>query len=571
MATFTGHAIPVISHVVGALRNPIYGAPTFLHEYDGWLPDGVILGTLSSVLATAPGPVTRPGNAGDAGFGLAGFGGQFYNRLQITPEVVDFGNLMTPVARTINIWNAYLTSQFVASMTESGTDGLIMESAFDLPGNLLPLQAVDFTLTATLSGPNEINGSYVWTIGGSDYGVAVYGSRIVVFPFLPDWSDTVVDELAWLTTVERAYAGDEQRRGLREIPRKTQEMTVTVRSPHEAQYLENAVFGWQARQFAVPVVTESSRLTANASLGSVSVSMETTDRGFYPGQYLLIFNGLNAYESVEIAAVNPGSIALVRPLANAWPVGTLALPTELAHLGNAQDIIRLSDYYLSARLEWSFAVSASAANTPSAVAALNYRGQEVWLTRPDWSVTPSFTYENDFLSYGDGDMGVLQWRETGATPSIVRQHRWQLKNRSEARAFREFLARRAGRRVPCWVPTWTTDFFMVGTATSTSSSIWVIDNGYRSFSAGSEVRQDIAIFLKGSSTPILRRILLVVDNFNGTVALNLDSPIGQSFAVDDVSRICFIGLFRLGSDSISVQWLSDTVASVTLNLVLVKG
>jgi len=571
MATFAGYVLSGIVATISGNRNSIYDAPTVMHPLDGWLANNVSRGTFATTQPVEENPKSLVGYRGLAQFGMGGFGGFFYNRIQITPGVIDFGNLMTPIVREAEVWNAYLVSQTVESMTEVGTTGLIMESAFDIPGQLLPLQHASFFITATLNGPNEIDASYTWTISGEDYSVYVYGNRVVVFPFLPDWYESVIDELSWLTTVERSYGGDEQRRSLRDIPRRKTEYTVTVNSPGDSQYLENAIFGWQSRQFAVPLPTEGSRLTAPASIGSITASLDTIGKGIYPGQVLLFLAGVQQFESVEIESVSAGSVTLVRPIANAWPQGTRVFPTELAHLANQQDLTRLSDYYISARMSWQFSVSDSAANIPVVAATQFYRSQEVWLLRPDWSSAPSFTYDNPFISHGDGDMGIINWEETTLFTGIVRQHRWTLKGRSEAEAFRAFLGRRNGRRVPCWVPSWNTDFFMVESAAATSSSITVRDNGYRSFSAGSEVRQDIAIFLKGNPVPIMRRVLLVADNFNGTVALNLDSAVGQSFEVADVSRICLLGLYRLGSDSVSIQWRTDSIALVTLNLVLVKG
>lgn len=568
MVDFVGVPAQTNQHTIGALRASFFQAPVIFQESDGWFPDAY--GNAGTYASTQPvDEVENAYTATNNGFST-GFGSLFYNRIEITPNRVDFGNLITEQEVNLSVWNGYLEDKPLTGVLVDAS-GVTIDTPVAVPGTIQSLEVVGYVLTGLLQGDPTIDGEVTFTIDGEFYVVQIVGRRIVVFPFMPNWKANPVEELTWVTTVERSYDGDEQRRSMRRVPRVKWAYNIMTKGRQESANLENMLFGWQSRNFAVPIPATRSVVSADVALGATTIMVNTTDRGYYAGQQALLYVDYANYEAVVIQSVLSDRVTLATPTLAAWNAGTTFHATGVAHLRNQQAIRRETDFHVTASLEWMFEVSEATAHLPTEAAPLSYRTLEVWLTKFDWSQRPTFNYDDKFATFGDDGYGLLEFDPTSNWPTIIRQHQWLLKNRADVTAFRKFLNRRKGRFAPFWLPTWNDDFTVATAATATSPILTVRDNGYFTYVNAHDARRDIAIFLRNSPTPILRRINDVVDNTDGTVNLVLDANIGTDFEPSEVKRVCHLNLYRLGSDAVTLTRHSNSVAAITLNLMLVKG
>jgi len=533
----------------------------------GWLTSDGLSGTYTNTQPVNENPKSLVAEGG----WLNGFGSLFYNRIHITPQRIDLGNLLTPQVRTVEVWNSFLVSVDLEAVTAQNNEGVTINAPVSVPGVFLPLQNVIYTISAFIDGPSVIDALFLLTIDGVDYPIFVVGSRIVIFPFLADWSDNVSEVLEWLSSVTQSDNGTEQRAQLRNSPRKALTYSIKTMTPRASQYLESLLYGWQARNFAVPNVTDRARLLTGASAGVLELELNTENLAFYPGESALLYSDFQHFEAAEVLSITPTKLNLVRPTNNPWPAGTKVLPLKVGHMDNAQSLTRKTDYHTQATLTFRLQAGPGSPAIPTSSIPVSYRGQEVYLVKPDWSVDPTFNYTNNFDTFGDGDPGLLEFSEVSPFPIILRQHRWLLRDRTQITAYKAFQGRRNGRVVPVWLPTFNADFFITANVISSATSITVEDNGYYALASSTDARRDVAIFLYGVTTPIMKHIDSVVDNGDGTVNLVFSETIGTTITKEQVSRISHLNLYRNATDALSFTWLSDTVAVVTPTFALVKG
>jgi hypothetical protein len=567
MANYDGLLVSIIAYPSGVGRAPWLDEPISLQLGAPWMATGIRIGSRTS---TQPVDEPRLNSGGNGAFSI-GFGALFYNRVQIDPSIIDLGNLLTVQTRQVHLWNGYLQPMDLESIQSINAEGVYINTPVPVPSTLGPLQEVIYTLTGDTEGPGQIDAQFAWTIEGDEYFLRVIGNRIVVFPFLADWKDGISEQLSWMSSVERSYDGSEQRRELRNAPRKNLQYQIKLLDRNDSARFENILFGWQGRSFAVPIPTSRTRLTATVGAASSILPIDTRDRGFYAGQAAVIMLSSKEFEAVEIATVSDSQVTLVRPTAQSWPKSAYVFAAGTAHLQQQQVFNRANDFYGSSPLNWDFSVTDQNANVQTGAAAVTYRSQEVYLVKPNWSSRPSYTFQDMFDVFGVDDVGALDYATTSDWPTIIRQHAYQFRTRADIAAFRRFLRRRSGRVVPAWIPSWNDDFIVTEDVESSAGVLTVIDNGYRTFVDAHEVRRDIAIFRRGVALPIMRRITDVVDNFDGTVNLVLDTTVGATFPTEQIKRVCHMNLFRLGSDSVTLQWHTDIAMSATLNFIMVKG
>ena len=108
----------------------------------------------------------------------------------------------------------------------SGSGGIDAAGPGALPYTLAPLAQATYTFTVRDDGPPVIATAFAFTIGGTSAVVSFTGS--LVTPWLHRPSGSVLERLEWLTDVLPSFNGGEQRRQLREAPRRTFEFSVQL-------------------------------------------------------------------------------------------------------------------------------------------------------------------------------------------------------------------------------------------------------------------------------------------------------------------------------------------------------
>lgn len=568
MASVPGYATPSNLSAIAATRPTWFSAP-FLYQVTTAVY-ATTVGIVGSKTSTQPVDEPEANWTGHGAFN-SGHGAIWYNRIQISPSLIALGNLITDKATTVEVWNGYLEPKAFDSLTSLNAEGIGIDAPITPPTTIGGLVAYNYTVTATTAGPATIDATFRWSIGGDDYDLDITGARIVVFPFLPNWSTPVNETLGWLTSIERAYDGGEQRTRWRDAARKELSFEVTTLDRQSSAQLENIMFGWQSRSFAVPMVTERSTLSAVGNVGATSITVDVTNRGFYAGMAAIIRDDSDTYEAIEIASISGSTLNLVRGLASSWPAGTPIYPAGVAQMAASQPLRRLSDRYMTGTFGWRFEVGDNNANTPVAAAALTYQDQEVFLTRSNWVEQPTFTYQDAYDTFGENTSGLLEFDRTSDWPTIIRRARYDFLSREEIIEFREFLARRAGRWAPVWIPSWNEDFVLLENANANATTLTVENTYYRNFVEGHPARSNLAIFLKDTATPVMVDIASTAANLDGSVNLVLNGQIGTNVDVSNVKRICHMNLFRLASDLVTVTWENADVATAILTWQLVKA
>lgn len=395
--------------------------------------------------------------------------------------------------------------------------------------------------------------------------LAVTGARVIGFAFRPNWREPVIERLIWLTDVIRRRDGSEQRVKLRSIPRREFEYLITLTDASAAR-LDAAVWGWQARVFAVPIWTDPSVLAAELPAGSSSVPVTTDLRDYAAGSLAALVRDEYDHEIVEVQAVASGSITLARPTAQTWPAGTHLYPARLARLGAKVRISRPTAAVIEARLALQVEPLQPLAGITGPAPA-TYQGADAYLTPPNRVEALSDDITRA-LEYIDGQTGPWAVDDPEGRPDIVRSYRWLLRDRAAVSAHKAWLLARSGRQSAAWVPTWSRDMELVTQAGDSATTLVIEDIGYRSMYALALGRRDIAVRLP-SGAWALRRIVGADQVVAGQERIQLDSALGET--VDPGAWICLLGLHRLDTDRVELAWHSAEVVDASANLRLVPA
>lgn len=501
----------------------------------------------------------------DAPYSLAGiehpmFGADFYDRFHISTLSLDLGNLVGDQERTVSVWNAYRRARILEAVTLADGEGIEVGGQPLPPLQFAPQQERVYTISISTDGPPVIQASITWDFDeGHGLTVTVAGSRVTAWAWPPDWAAGILERLEWRTDVLQAYRAEEQRRALREWPRRSLEFT-TMAVGTSRRILEAALWNWGARVWALPFWPDGLDLAAPLAAGATTIPADTATRDYQPGGLaILMGEDPRVSEVVEVEEAQPAQLVLARPTTRAWPAGTRLYPARPATLDDQVALPRFDGETATARVRFAMVdpqVWDTAAGDPT------HRGLPVLELRPNWTSEPDLQLERK-LTELDGGTGLV-YREDQADMPLTRQRlAYTAVTREEIDAWRKRLHAMRGKQGSVWLPTWSRDLVVAAQVADNALAIDVEWAGYTVFHKRDPNRRDLRLQLR-DGTVLYRRVTASTELDANTERLAIDTSLGVTVAADDFVLVSFMALSRNEADAVELAWWNGQTVDTRL-------
>jgi hypothetical protein len=239
------------------------------------------------------------------------FAEDYFDRIHLTPIALALGNVVSELTRELAVWNAWrATPQTLTALRLEGDVGSTLVAPGALPLVLRPLQERLLTLTVGLDGPPVIDAQAVLSFAdGSTWSVRIDGLRLNAWSLPPNWTEPLIETLAWLTDVQVAVAGTVTRTPLRDAPRRSWEFAVLA-DRVERRWVEHTLFDWSGRLWALPMFVDTVWMRAPLATGATEIVVDTTGMDFVVGGLAMLWRDVAAYELVEVAAIDNDRLGL---------------------------------------------------------------------------------------------------------------------------------------------------------------------------------------------------------------------------------------------------------------------
>lgn len=486
-----------------------------------------------------------------------------YYRVHIFPTTINFGNVVSEQSRDVELWNATFEMQYLSQLSLGGAVGVEL-SETEIPMVLTPLQELVFQATASLNGPPTIDETLTAVIGDRTITVPVTGRRIIVFPFPPNWKNGVEDTFAFNSWVQRGSNGTVQTGSTwGNNPRRELDYTILLKGNDTAR-CENLLMGWQSRYYGVIQWPDESKLTAQCNIGAQTIYLDTTNRAFGVGSFVIIYKDSTHFEAAEIEEMTDDSITITTEFGTTWPVGSRVYPVFAGLINSSLQGVRHTDDVLEMPVSFESEPSVTVGNTDYVAPAATYQGYELYLGRLNWASALEFQFDSDRVTL---DFGVGRTRSgsgSGYTPQ-TKKHNWFFKRRSDAREFREWLGRREGVAVPVYMPTGNTDLVLIADPLMGQLSIDVADNEYGDLLGAHPARRDIILIMRDGSYHARR--IVSTSAISGGTRLALDAEWTANIDRTAVKRVSFLGLFRQVANKSTISWRTAEVGTAEMMLI----
>lgn len=516
-----------------------------------------------------PGPHNTVYNQPTSGLGLTfqggrvrSFGDHYYHRVHVIPREINVGNVTKEITKEVEVWNAHLATKNLGSIGEDGTTGMTLTPPVGYgnpPSDFLPTESRLYEITVSASGAPTVNATYTFNFPAESPDLVVFGRRIIPLPFSPDWGRGVIEAMGWLTNVLKTRDGLEQRIRRRAHPRLSFRYRIQPMN-EDGPLFEHLLYGWQSRLFGIPAWHQARHLTAGASAGATSIQVDTSDADYQVGGMALLYRDARYAETVEVQAVNAGSIALDPSSATTkdWTTRDRVMPM---YSGRLQKSIRANNLHIKAAQVEIIANIEEVVQIPTAAPATTYQGMEV-LEKPGNRVQG---YQETWLREEredlDPQIGLPSTEDPLSRPHKLKTYMWDFHTRAEAYAFRQTLGWMAGQLRTFWLEERSDDLLLVEQMQDAQTGMKVRWEGYSNLVAEDIGRRDLSIRLK-DGTVFRRRIIDSIDNNDGTESLTLDSALGQIVDPTDILQIGYLAPVRLNHDTVDLFYFTTGVARI---------
>lgn len=563
MADFPGQVFPFPGRLDPSSRSSNITAAVFAATF--------ILGIGTRPLAAnqgVPQPIVSVSHRNAGGERIELFGGQLFEKIIVIPRVKALGFVLSATQFAVEVWNAFRdTDQKLISFTISGVGGLTLADPYGLPLLFGALDSFIYQATVPGFGAAQIDQtvSFAFLSGVSGADLRITGSRITLFSIAPDWNEGMEETFEFLTDVLPAYSDNEQRRALRQLPRRAMRFRALTLNARDAAGMESLIWGWQNQPYGVPWWPDAQPLLADIGIGSFSIPVDTADRQFANGGLVAIWQDEFTFEALSIVTVAAHSVTVSSPTQFAWKAGpgTRIIPVLLCRLPSSVDVSRHSSEI--DHVDLNFIGEAGQPALAPTVSPTQFKGFDVLEIAPNWEKAPlKRNYKRSIVTI-DPKVGPIQVIDKGGTALVGQEFPWWLDTHPNVTTFRAFMLRRFGQLNPFWIPTWDQDLVLFQDVLSTDSGIRIKSEFYTRFFFPTQARRFIAFVPIDGSGNVYRKITASADNGDGTENLVLEAATGKNFG-KTATMISFLTLARLAEDRISIRWDSSEHAESILSL-----
>jgi hypothetical protein len=383
-----------------------------------------------------------------------------------------------------------------------------------------------------------------------------------VFTVKPDWGQPISETLEWFTSVTESPNAVEQRMGLRVSPRQSFEIGYVLFGPKRT-YFDTLTTAGSGSPLYLPLWHDCGFLDTDVSAGASALNIDTRWTELQNCRFLVLMKDEFNYELAEISSFTDSTITLSGPLVKSWPLRTTRVyPVKQVYVQQQPSGDRFADK--AARFRMRFV--SMEPNKSNAVSPLGmFFGNYVLETEPNEDNSLRYSYDRKMYIIDEKTSIPML---SDVAPFILQTHNWFAHGRQRASQLRGLLYALMGRRVPIWVPTFYSDFELIGDTAADETELSVKRCGYADVGGPFKNREYILIHMR-DGTRLYRKIVdaAVVGVEGDSERLTIDSAPTHDLTPDNVLRISFLSFSRLDQDTIELTHHTSSKGMTTSNLV----
>lgn len=384
---------------------------------------------------------------------------------------------------------------------------------------------------------------------------------MTVWPFFPNWKSRYSESYEYATEIIVSDSGREQRRAWIQAARRSVSYRALVN--RDRMRALRRTLANRGGSFEFPDEVRRARVV---SATTTSATFDAAPPDWLATGRRVVFED-RATREREVRVVDSVSgvtVAFTAPSARTWAAGTRVMP---ALTGTLAPTVRTSAhtddvFEMPVELDVEPGTEFETVGLP----AHTFGGLEVLTHRPDWSDRVEFESVDPTIR-SDMGFGVRStYRAVPFTTEITRRTHlvWGADQLNQTLGL---FQRSRGRQGEFYVPSWTNDISLAAPTAAGSSVFVVAGHDFFDAYATDTVRRCFMVRMAGGSL-LYFRIASMAKSTSGDARTLITTTVAAPADIDPVtlSAICWMPVCRFASDTLTVSWVTDTTADITMNL-----
>lgn len=512
-------------------------------------------------------PVTTPRATAAAGPApLRGFMDLFYFRIWPIPPVLDAQNPRVGSPVPFSIWSAFLEPNTVESITGTGIDGLEVSIAEGDVFDTLELKHA--TVTLTEEAPFQVDARFRFAFEQGSAGLRFLALLADILPI--EANTGIVETFMWMTDVLPNYDGSEQRIALRGRPRRSLDISLDLLDDADRKALYDKIYKTAALTLITPIHQYQSVLKKDTVIGDNKIYCNPRLADIREGEDIIVRDRTGAMFFYRAQAVNDDHVVISTAFSQVIRARGAKVVGGFA--GRLPNMTALSMQSKSgkASIKVEFVNPRDQLAYPNYPIALPTYGDHVMLLRRPLASDAEEAFDAGLEVIDNGTGRPAQY--TAWDQRYVQGARQYLINtmfdRDEIQFWRTFLDYCRGQQRTFLTPTYRADLVPVEGAELLGSQIEVQGSEYATqyFPIGTYRWIEIEY---GDGLVHQTRVSSVENN-GGSTVVHFETAIGGDLTSVSVSRISYMLLTRLGSDTVTLTH-DNTFSTLNINLRTVRA
>lgn len=477
---------------------------------------------------------------------IRAFADRFYFRIWVVPLVLDAQNPVFGASIPFRIWNAYLTDNEVDLISSVAADGLSID--FDDTAVWSALEYREVNITIGNDAPYQIDATYTFDFqfGSGDLRFLALLADIV--PLLPD--ATISETYEWLTDEIRSYDGSEQRIAVRQRPRRSITLDISILSDADRKLLYDKIYKTIAATVIAPTYQFQAPLKQATVIGDNRIYCNTARADLRAGENVVIVSRTGEFFLYTVDTVLADYVTITTAFAAVIPKGSLVAAGFQARMPNNTAISMLSISGKSS-LKLDIVDARDQIAQPGAVVTLDTFGTFPVLNRrplADSEADESFAMGLEVI---DNQIAAPAVYANWSQPYVTGLRRFLIQSMldiTDSEWWRVFLDHCHGKQNSFLLSTWREDLVQVEGSEILVSQIEVEGTAYANQYFESETYKRLEIetdqgtfWVKASG----------VTNNGASTTIDFSPSLSIDPATVEVIRISYLMLARLGTDTVT--------------------
>jgi hypothetical protein len=494
----------------------------------------------------------------------------FYFRIWVVPEILRITNARIDFPYEYEIWNAYLQSNTLNTVTPVGAGSSSVSTNITTPEVWGDLEIKTKTISIDETAPIEVNVVVTYDFTNGDGFLTFIALRTAIIDSVPDVPITEI--LSWKTDIISSYKGDEQRIALLDQPRREIRFKLITNSVEQSQKVLDRIYVDSGATVVVPFYQYSTFVTADGVPNDTVISIDTSKTDIRVGETVFFKNPSGDFSIHKVNAFDATTVTITPGLEFNVFRYTLFGPAFDCYASKGTSFNRLSvDDSGTLNITCTVVGERDNLDRPSSTGILTTftDGKTILDKRP--------LADNPIQNIADSNFEILDFETSKVEllrpwtyPKLGRRLVFKMQRIPDPEAdfdyFRLFLETMRGKQKSFYIPSYRQDLSLNSVPADSAGILDIKGLRYSGFYFDNPAFKQLAIFTaSGVHYTVVSSVTPDV-NLNDQVQLATPLPTGAGWT--QISAISFLMLSRLASDEIALTHQSlDTFITLPIKSV----